>query len=376
MKNSSLSVAAVLVLAVLSCAGAGAEGNASPANCPSQALPVFPYTQGWLGADDAYSIPLDATRSIWLFGDTFVGNPDTTLRSKAKTMVRNSVGISTCAPSKDCTMKYYWRDPEAEKPRSFFDTGKDDLWYWPLDGFRDGEKFYVSMMAVRNKKGAGPEDPFGFELAGTQWFIVHNVSAPPDQWKMESREFTVGNIWPGASTFAQGEHLMLYTQISEGEGRGYMTVVRVPKSKLADPATNLEYLGADGKWHAGTPGANAMHVIEQAISEMSVRYHATAKKWVAISGGQEWPTKRIVARLADSPTGPWSAPQTIYEFPEMNSANKNYDKDTFCYATKEHVEFGDSQLVITYACNSMVLQKVIDNMELYRPKVVVVGIPK
>ena len=45
------------------------------ASARSQALPSFPYENGWLGADAAYSIPLGSGKSLWLFGDTFVGGP-------------------------------------------------------------------------------------------------------------------------------------------------------------------------------------------------------------------------------------------------------------------------------------------------------------
>jgi len=60
----------------------------------------------------------------------------------------------------------------------------------------------------------------------------------------------------------------------------------------------------------------------------------------------------------------------------MKPANPGYDKDTFCYATKEHTEFEDSNLVLTYACNSFSLEKVKKNMDLYRPQVVVLDLPK
>src|SRR5438270_7309413 len=81
-------------------------------------LPAFSYTEGWLGADDAYSVPTAKNTSIWLFGDTFVGNKDTTQRSKSITMVRNSVGVSVCEPGAECTMKYFWQKPYTAKPRS------------------------------------------------------------------------------------------------------------------------------------------------------------------------------------------------------------------------------------------------------------------
>jgi hypothetical protein len=339
-------------------------------------LPAFPYEQGWLGADDAYSIPLTATKSVWLFGDTFVADPRTTLRSKYKAMPRNSVGISECDASKNCTMAYYWNNAASPKPRSFFDTGRDDVWYWPMDGYYDGKKLYLSLMIVRNKKGAGPEDPFGFEIAGTQWMVIDNPLDNPDRWHMNSKPLTSGELWVGNSTFMFGDYVYFYTQVSAGEGMGYMTVFRVPRDKLADPSKYCEYLSTDSKWHAGTPRGDAAHVINQAISEMSVRYHPNVRKWVAISGGPEFSSNRIVARTADSPVGPWSSPVTIYQFPEMSPKNPIYDKDTFCYATKEHVEFGNTEMVVTYVCNSMSLQKTIENMKIYRPQLVVLPIPK
>ncbi len=335
----------------------------------------FPYSQGWLGADDAYSIPFAEGKSIWLFGDTFVGDASTTPRNKS-TMVRNSVGITTCAPEKECTIQYYWLKPQAGKPLSFFDTGKEEEWYWPMDGCLDRDSLYVSLLVVRNRPGAGPTDPFGFEIVGTRWAKITNPKAAPDQWKVSIKDLSKGDLWPGTSIVRDGQFVLLYTQVSAGEGKGYMTVLRVPVKKLEDPAASWEYQATDGKWLAGTPHGDAQRVIDQAISEMSVRYHPSTKKWIAISPGPEFPTKRVVARTADSAIGPWSKPQDIFEFPEMKPSNPGYDKDTFCYATKEHTEFDDSRIVLTYACNSNLLEKVMNNMELYRPQVVVLDVPK
>lgn len=339
-------------------------------------LPTFPYEQGWLGADDAYSIPLTATKSVWFFGDTFVADPGTTVRSKYKAMPRNSVGMSECDANENCTMTYYWNNASSPKPRSFFDTGRDDVWYWPMDGYYDGKTLYLSLMIVRNKKGAGPEDPFGFEIAGTRWIVVDNPLESPDKWHMDSKRLTNEALWVGNSTFVFDKYVYFYTQVTAGEGKGYMTVFRATSDKLADPPKNWEYLNAENKWQAGTPHGDAAHVVNEAISEMSVRYHPGIKKWIAISGGPEFPSNRIVARTAESPIGPWSAPATIYEFPEMSPKNPIYDKDTFCYATKEHVEFGNTEMVVTYVCNSMSLQKTIENMKIYRPQVVVLPVPK
>lgn len=220
-----------------------AQGLGTP-----RSLPEFNYTEGWLGADDAYSIPLSPIESVWLFGDTFVGNRDTLLRSQAKTMVRNSVGISNCPPGKPCTLRYFWQKPNDPKPRSFFDTGTDDLWYWPMDGFLDGQTLYVSLMAVRNKTGAGPNDVFGFEISGTKLATIANAQASPDKWHVVIEDLTGTRLWAGVSIVPDGKFVIWYTQVSQGEGHGYMTAMRVPRDKMAQPSGTWEYLKmASGK---------------------------------------------------------------------------------------------------------------------------------
>jgi len=349
---------------------------AKPSDLQKHFLPEFSYIHGWLGADDAYSIPLTPSKSLWLFGDTFVGGENTELRSQAKTMVRNSVGISVCKRDKNCSMRYFWHQRGEPKPHSFFDTGTDDLWYWPLDGFLEGKTLYVSLMAVRNKPGSKANDAFGFEIVGTKLVTIRNAPAAPNKWHIAMQDLTGARLWSGVSIVRDGNYVIWYTQVNEGEGRGYMTAMRIPPNKMAVPSSAWEYLRTDGQWAPGLPHEDAMHLIDNPISEMSVRFHPSIHKWIALSTGPEFPSTRAVARLADSPLGPWSAPQTIYEFPEMKTATPGYDKDTFCYAVKEHIEFSDATIALTYACNSMVLSKTVANMDIYRPKVVILDLPK
>jgi hypothetical protein len=351
----------------------------APSTASSQAevrLPEFKYLEGWLGADDAYSVPLAPSKSLWLFGDTFVGDPETSLRSLAKTMVRNSIGISHCEGDKPCTMEYFWRKRNDPKPRSFLDTGTDALWYWPLDGFRRGQTLYVALLAVRNKPDSGPGEAFGFEIAGTKLATINHVQRSPEKWHITIQDLTDARLWAGVSLVKDGKYVIWYTQVTKGEGKAHMAVMRVLIKKIGNPSGHWQYLRKDNLWADGLPGEDAMNVIDQPISEMSVRYHPTSKKWLAVSTGPEFPSPRVVARVADSSVGPWSDPQTIYEFPEMKRDTPGYDKDTFCYAVKEHLEFTDSKIALTYACNSMVVAKTIANMNIYRPQVVVLGLPK
>jgi len=273
-------------------------------------------------------------------------------------------------------MRYFWNKAKDPKPRSFFDTGTDDVWYWPLDAYLSGDMLYVSLLAVRNKPGATSTDAFGFEITGTKLATISNPHDLPNKWRIQIRDLSDARLWLGVSIVPEGNDLIWYTQVSEGEGRGYMTAVRVARDKVGNPSNAWQHLAENGQWAPGLPGSDAAHVITQAISEMSVRYHPSIKKWVALSTGPEFPSPRAVIREADSPLGPWSAPETILEFPEMKPANPGYDKDTFCYAVKEHIEFAENKILLTYACNSTVIAKAVNNMSIYRPKVVILDLPK
>src|SRR2546429_4470552 len=64
-------------------------------------------------------------------------------------------GVQTCAlpiSGSPCEMQYFWQKASDPKPRSFFDTGTDELWYWPLDGFLEDKVLSICLLAVRDRK--------------------------------------------------------------------------------------------------------------------------------------------------------------------------------------------------------------------------------
>ena len=75
-------------------------------------------------------------------------------------------------------------------------------------------------------------------------------------------------------------------------------------------------------------------------------------------------------RTAPTLAGPWSQPAAVYSFPETVPGTDEYDKDNFCYAAKEHVEFSSKpdEIVASYVCNSFT--KLNTAMKIYRPEIV------
>ena len=55
------------------CSGGGNAGTQAPTSPATPASSgYFPYQQGWLGADGAYSVPIGSGQSLWIFAAVVV----------------------------------------------------------------------------------------------------------------------------------------------------------------------------------------------------------------------------------------------------------------------------------------------------------------
>ena len=358
-------------------------------------ISFYPYRQGWLGGDAAYSVPLSPGRTLWLFGDTFIGAPTATDRSATYGMPRNSVGIANCPASGACRMRYFWSHMGSKEPTAFFETGTDD-WYWPLDGFVSNGSLYIFLEAMHNQ-GTGA---FGFDYSGVVLATISDFSGPPDKWKVKYQTVVRGNVVvPGTAVVTEqgsgvnpfpagamgGEFAYLFTWAKLKNGTAHTGLTRIPLSKLesaALPEGNWGYLTSENRWaHWTSPTLpeDAKHVMDAGHTEFTVKYHSEGGrpgKWLAVMPSSEFMDKRAVYSVADSIGGPWTAPATLYTYPEMQSTNASYTTNVFCYADKEHPELeGGKDLVFTYACNSLKLPEVMADRVLYHPVLVTVPLP-
>lgn len=343
----------------------------NPANKTSACLPTFPYKNGWLGGDGGYSIALEAGKSLWLFGDSFVGKDSASTRSGTR-FVRNTIALSACDQQNGWQITYYWGNQNQSTPSAFFDSRTTKYWYWPLDGFLYRDRLYVAIAKLKDKPS---EKIFSFETVAVLLAKVSNLSAPPNQWKIEYRQLTEGPaLYPGSTVVVDGLYAYFFT-VHERPTHHGMILSRIPLDKLDEPAANLQYFAKDRSWKRGLNGADAYVVIETGHSEMSVRYHPETKQWMALTGG-DFLSNKIMVRTAPDLTGPWSQGQAVHEFPEMNPKTDGHDPDTWCYAVKEHIEFASTnRLLVTYACNSFKLDKLVSNMSIYRPQAVSIEFP-
>lgn len=331
--------------------------------------PSFPFQQQWLGADAGYSIPLADGRNVWIFGDTLYGDKRV-VNGNDPRMVRNSVGISTCKNGK-WKIDYTMRRRENGQLLDFFESQHKGAWYWALDGVQHDKQLWVTLLCVRNSAASA----LGFEVCGTDIAHVTGIEGDPQHWKIDYKPLVPENLHanPSASTVIDGKYVYIFT-LDEKSHANILT--RIPLAGLDEPAKNLEYLGADDAWHGGLEPSKAKVIMPVGASEMSVRYHADLKKWVAVLVDPNLMSDKVLLRTAPELTGPWTAGEVIYHIPELQKSSPNYDSGTFCYAGKEHPEYEKpGELLFTYACNTFQPKKLEAETNIYFPVVVQMPFP-
>ncbi|MGB6131971.1 MAG: hypothetical protein WBG54_09330 [Acidobacteriaceae bacterium] len=383
--------ATLILTPLLSCGGKGGATQPPVTTPPPSPTTTswFPYEQGWLGADGAYSVSLGNGQSLWFFDDTFIGASGATTRTQSTGFIHNSVGISTCS-GQNCSFQYYWTGMNSAAPGPIFSAPGTD-WYWAMDGFINNGTLYLALMQM-HAAGTGA---FGFAYSGSVLASISNYTAPPTQWNITYQQLnTGGSAVPGVSIVAnQGpagnpdptnpngaSYAYFFTAVGSPP---YLALLRIPLAdlnSLARPGnSDWQYLNTGGTWETWQDTATALpadnaQVINPGATEMTVRWHSSTNQWIAV-----YPVgldDKAYYSLSSSLTSGWGASEALYTYPEMQPSNANYTPNVFCYAAKEHPEFETAgQLFFTYVCNSTVESDVTNNMNLYHPIVVTQSLP-
>lgn len=337
--------------------------------------PNFPLqqgmAQGWLGADAAYSIPLRDGRDVWIFGDTLYGE-QRVVRDKTPVMVRNSIGISTCQNGR-WKLDYVIRKNAEGHAADFFKAQHPNTWYWALDGFVSGNDLWVTLLCVRN--APAQSQAMGFATCGTDLARIASPGVDPQTWKIDYFPLVPDgtHAYPSATAVVDSGYAYIFA-LKESGARPLLAT-RIPLTGLSDPQKNLEYLATDGQWRSGFDPAQAKSVMEKGAPELSIRYHPENKQWFSVMFDPDAFSSKILLRTAPSLTGPWTEGDVIHQVPEMQPQTPGYDKNTFCYAAKEHPEFERGDLLFTYVCNTFDVPTLATNLNIYFPRVVRMPMP-
>lgn len=358
---SSLMLAAVVLLAP---AERPAVVKAEPA---PDLEALFRRTDGWIGADGAFSVRVSDQRTLWLFSDTWVG----TIRDgkrQPEAMVNNTVGVQD-GHGTDAKITFAIAKGKDGKPGTLFVPPDGKGWFWLFGGYHANGQLHVFLPRIEKTGAAGA---FGFRGVDLWLGTVANPTDDPTAWKIQYAKVPFAEISKertrsfGSAVLRVGEQAYIYGY-EEKPGKPFasrrLLVARAPADKLTDFAA-WRFLAANGEWTAEVTDAAAQ--IEALGTEFSVHALPHRKQYVLVYT-ELGLSDRIVGRFATHPQGPWSDAVLLYRCPEMKQNPK-----VFTYAGKAHPHLaaGDHELVLSYAVNSFELAPVINDAELYWPRFV------
>jgi len=348
----------------------------------AQCLPSFPDKDGWYGGDGAYSIQLDDKRTLWLFGDSFVseekGRKD---RVGMDVVLGTTLAISTCSANGVFTIQYYIK----KKGGKFVSFLGENERLWPQDPFIANDALYIPLLAIK----ALPKEhaPFNFKITGHKIAVINNFKGDdPHAWQIDYLDITK-SVPPEVTALATTaivyqNYVYFYPLCKFAEGTAVFpgnVLARVSANKLKSQRWEIKYYNKDGRWSKILDARQVKIMFPDALSELSVRYRPNENKWIAVYTSAKDRGGKLLYQEAPNPEGPWTEPKILIEkIAEVDEQSPLYDKNTFCYAGKEHIQYSrPRRIVATYVCNSLEEDKetsfIRRNLFLYRPVVVNIG---
>ena len=388
-----LAYAALLALAAIAQASNSAPETAFPVEPAEKWSALFDRTSGWVGADGAYSIPLSGVdafrpdyqdRTLFLFGDTFIGQVNEKGKRKSgTTMVNNTAAILRGNQPDPKHVGFYYHTDQDGEPAALFvphtpDAGPN-TWYWPMDGAVVEDKFYV--FASRIRRSQGDNDAFNFALDGvallstdlenvTDFRSYNQVDGPLYYQTGEEK----GDIVFGGAVMVNTEHAcgphpdgFVYVYgLREVPYNKKLLAARVRPEKLADFSQWRFWDGSE--WSKDID--DAAPLAERLSSGFSVSPLPDGR--YACVFQLDGIGKHVALRIGESPVGPFGPVHKIWKPPEFDM-----EEDIFCYNAKAHPHLSQpGELLISYNVNSFDFGDHFRNADIYRPRFIRIRLPE
>ncbi|MCL6475847.1 MAG: DUF4185 domain-containing protein [Firmicutes bacterium] len=308
---------------------------------------------GWIGSDCAYSVPLDAERTLWLFGDTHFGEVRDGRRANAQMVMGNSIAIQQGKDTQSARLRFFFGAGGVDKLTAFLRPRASRGWFWFGHGLAEGKRLWLFLTHI---VPTGEPGVFGFRSQGAWLAEVLDHSLPPTQWR--------SHLSFGSAVWGDGKWVYIYG-IRDDRSRSPLKrglgVARVPVGRMAH-FTAWQFWTLNGwnhRWRECSVSGDDIG------AEFSVSFVPALRKWALVYSPADL-SPEIRLRWANSPTGAWSEPQTVYRCPDVQKG-----QHVFCHAAKAHSELSaPNELLVTYATNSFEMSEVLNNAALYVPRFV------
>ncbi len=295
----------------------------------------FTRYEGWTGGDASYSVPLPDGRTLWMFGDSFIGTVKPDRSRTGGGFHRNAVMVQDGDEMTTLT----------GGASAFMEPAEAGWWYWPGHGFAQGDKLQVVFFGFKST-GGGAWD-FAYSSVDVMTFSLPGLALLSIE-----RKFTDPAVNYGACILEDGGYLYIYGSEKQGLSK-FLHVARVAGNDLNDP---WEYF--DGvTWTTDPTGSARLfaHVSDEfSVFKHNSRYYLLTQHHVL---GSE-----IYLYDSDNPVIGFANKKLLYCTPQSNEGN------LFTYNAFAHPQFSQgSELLVSYNVNSSVFADLFKNADNYRP---------
>ncbi|MBN9419812.1 MAG: hypothetical protein J0I12_30425 [Candidatus Eremiobacteraeota bacterium] len=307
----------------------------------------FVRSEGWLGADGAYSLPLNADRTLWVFSDTVAGKPGGPIA-----MTHNSLALET-PDGFEFSEKQAFTPPDGRG------------WFWVYDGAPAQQQDHQQLFLGRFENAPGPEG-FNFRFVDS-WLADVKTGADVEDVEV-TRYRKLSELLPGVRA-SEGAALHFGAAVCEDEIYKYiygtqdfglskqLVVARVPRKEDLMASDHWEVFqdGAWGKSGAVSSLSDGSGKALEVANELSV-FPRDGHFWMVTQVGNE-------VRLLRStrPEGPFEQTAT-HQVREEHPGS-------FSYNAKGHEqEIDERGLLVSYNRNVLPFGELVAHPEQYQPQ--------
>ncbi|MCP4312767.1 MAG: DUF5005 domain-containing protein [Bacteroidetes bacterium] len=308
---------------------------------------------GFTGGDGTYSVLLPDGRTVWIFGDTFLGsvNPDLTRERQTPIFIRNSFVVQDgdslttlhqVRPPYDASMII---PPAVEKDEAL---SEGDIWFWPGDGLIEEGKLKVFLSQFEQ----ADTGMWGFHWQST-WLATFTLPEIEQESVIEIPYCQVMQVHYGHAILEEPDYTYVY-----GAHGGRPHAARYPSGDVSEA---WEFFNGE-EW-TGDPAQSRpmgnMHASEQ-FTVLKIR-----DKYAYITQMDSFSTE-ICSFISETPYGPWNNQSLLYTTPIPGA-----DTNLITYNAIAHPQFmNEEQILVSYNMNSFLLEDHFLNAGIYRPRFV------
>ncbi|MBN1132266.1 MAG: DUF5005 domain-containing protein [Bacteroidales bacterium] len=310
---------------------------------------------GYTGGDGTYSVPLPDGRTIWLFGDTFIGgvNEDNTRQKQVPIYIRNSVVVQD-----GDSLRTLYKTKNGRNASFAIIPGQDvpetERWLWPGDGLIEEGKLKIFFSAFTQQDTG----MWGFRWEAL-WIGTYSLPELNEETLLKLYDRTLSQVHFGHAVWEDGAYTYIY-----GAGNARPHAARYPEGDVTAP---WEYYDGTG-WTTDISKAQPMD--ELRVSEQFSVFKLKDTYILLTQTGGLGPD--ICSYTAPAPTGLWMNRQLLYTTPLPDTVH-----NLFTYNALAHPQFiKDNQLLVSYNTNSTILEDHFRDAAIYRPRFFLVPLEK